>query len=153
MKFKALILTLALLLASFAPMSAQQTTEGYDVGVCSANQFVALHVAASDKDVVVQFASRGPNRLEKLESPLVYKFEKEDAAGRHYVDDEGKDGKFELVLKFDKEGVNGLLYVDGEKTAKFYGGKAADESGLKETAFVLYQMCLQMHEASGASTS
>ena len=108
-------------------MSAQQTTEGYDVGVCSAHQFVALHVAASDKDVVVQFVSLGPDRVDKLERPQIY--------------------------KFDKEGVNGLLYVDGEKAAKFYGGKAADESGLKETAFVLYQMCLQMHEASGASTS
>ena len=154
MKLKSLLLILALLLATLVPTSfAQEKAVGYDVGVCAENQFVALHVEASDKDITVQFASPGPNRVEKLEAPIVYKFEKEDTAGRHYVDDEGKDGKFELVLKFDKDGVNGLYYVDGKKAAKFYGGKAADESNLKETAFLLYQMCLQMNETPSASTS
>ena len=152
--FKSLLLILALLLATLVPTSfAQDKAVGYDAGLCSAEQFVGLHVEASDKEVVVQFVSLGPDRVDKLKDPQVYKFEKEDAAGRHYVADEGKDGKYELVLKFDKDGVNGLLYVDGEKAAKFYGGKAADESNLKETAFLLYQMCRQMNEAPSASTS
>jgi hypothetical protein len=153
---KAIFLILALFLATFAPIAPAQTSaqaQGYDVGVCGAQDFVALHIVASEKDITVQFVSLGPNRLNKVDPQQVYKFTKSDAAGLHYVSDEGKDGKYELVLKFDKDGVNGLLYVDNQKAAKFYGAKAADETNLKETAFILYQMCIQMNEPSGASTS
>lgn len=143
-------LVLSLSPAIATPQQTEPQVTGYDAGLCGPDQFVAVHVAISDKEITVQFVNPGPNKVFKLDRPQVFKFTKEDADGRHYLYEEKQ---FELVVKFDKSGVDGILYVDGAKAAKFYGAKAADEKNLAEAGFMFFQMCQQIHESADASKS
>jgi len=118
----------------------------YDAGVCGTQDFVALHITVSDKAVTVVEFSTGPHVVKKLDDPLVYKFDKKDAEGSHYVFVKDKD-KFELVFKQDEKGIEGLMYVNGEKGAKFYG-LVADGSKFEENSFVLFQMCEQIWDGA-----
>lgn len=148
--FRNLILASVLAFSAVA-CSSQTKSEpvGFDIGACSAEDFMALHVTVSDKEVTVISVNLGSNIVKTLKQPIVYKFDRKDADGSHFVFIEGRD-TFELVLKVDKDLVDGLLLVNDQKVSKLYG-MLSDGSKLGENGIMMYQQCLQIRE--GAPTS
>lgn len=134
----------ALLLAScvFA-QDKPAASKGYDLGACSPDGFVAVHVLVNDKDLSVDLVSPGPGVVEKQDKPAVYKFKSKDENGVHYVLT-SEDGKhtLEIVLNFEKN--IGAIVGDGKPVAALFVKADDDGAKLAENAMSEYKACLQL---------
>lgn len=126
----------AIVLSLAGCVFAQDKVVGYDIGGCSPESFVGAHIEVG-KDVIVTMASPGPDRVVKLDEPIVYKFTSEDKEGKHYVQPNG----LELVIvRQDDKIVVGKIVDDGKMVAIIFG-VPGDGSKLAENAKTEYKAC------------
>jgi len=146
MKLRATIVTIGLLIG--AAVFAQDKPKGYDIGVCGSDYYLPVHAAADGKDLKVDFVSPAPGEVTKVTDPTVYKYQKDDEKGAHYVtvikQDDGKDIKFELVIDYKKG--TGLLYADGVPEAVLFLEEDADGSKLADLAMKMFGACVDLHD-------
>jgi hypothetical protein len=142
MNLKFVRVGIAALVLTFAGCAlAQDKAVGYDVGACTPDSFIAAHIDIG-KDVTVTSMSPGPDRVVKLDEPVVYKFVKEDKDGKHYVQENG----LELILaKQDDKTIIGKFVDSGETVAVVYG-VPGDGSKLAENAKIEYKTCEDLRD-------
>lgn len=120
---------------------AQDKAVGYDIGGCSPDSFIAAHIEI-DKDVTITSVSPGPDRVVKLDEPVVYKFVNADKDGKHYVQSNGMEL---IIAKQDDEDIIGKIVDDG-KTIAIIFGVPGDGSKLSENAKVEYETCKDIRQ-------
>jgi hypothetical protein len=139
------IVALALAFAGLA--SAQDKTVGYDIAGCAPDDFMAAHVEVG-KDVVVISVNPGPDRIVKLDIPIIYKFVKEDKDGKHYVQENGMEM---VIAKQDSDTIIGKLVDKGETVAVVFGipgdGSKLGENGKKE-----FETCKELQSKAGSKS-
>jgi hypothetical protein len=126
----------ALVLAFAGCALAQDKTVGYDIGACSPEEFVGAHVEIG-KDVAVISVAPGPERVVKLEEPIVYKFVSADKDGKHYVQENGLEL---VIIKQDDKAIVGKIVDDGKTVAVVFG-VPGDGSKLSDNAKAEYETC------------
>ena len=125
-----LVAALVAVLAFAAVRVSAQKAVGYDIGGCSPSDFVAAHIEyTADSDVTFVLASTKADEVVKLETPVIYKFAKEDEAGKHYV-----SGTYDIVINVANEkDIEGAFLHDGKLVALLFG-IPGDGTNLAETA-------------------
>lgn len=135
------LLAVAILFAGCLSAQDKVKSVGYDIGSCAPGSFVGAHVELGPDFVITEVAP-GPDRVVKLETPIVYKFVKEDKEGKHY-----SGGKLELIItQADKDGIVGKLVKDNGDIAVVVYGVPADGDKLAENAKDFFGVCKALVE-------
>jgi hypothetical protein len=132
---RTVILVAALALAGTLGL-AQDKAVGYDVGGCAPGSFLGAHIEVSADNITIISVSPGPDEVDKLDKPVVYKFEKKDDKGKHYING---DVDF-LITKTDDEKIIGQM-VDKDGVFAVVFGFPADGSKLAENAKKEFGIC------------
>ena len=148
---------LALMLLTPLACSSQQVPKveekpvGYDIASCSEDNFYVVHFKTVGDDISLVTYTESPGQVDTLPGPVLYKFVKEDAAGKHYTATVGKD-LVELTFKFEKHTAMGTQQHDGIPVSVIFGMQA-DGSKLSENAVQFAMICAGIRAAAPSAAA